>query len=75
MIVTVAPSDTKCTAMVLTDPADPKSPTARCCRVWATWEVRPKYGVGLSGAACPSHVNILLTEVAPTEGRSQYVNR
>ena len=69
MIVTQAPADTTCTALVLTDPADTKSLMARCSKLPAAWWVYPggKYGAGLSGAACPSHINLLLQEIAPTE--------
>lgn len=65
MIVSEASDGTPCTAMVLTDPADPKSRKARCCRVPAVWLVSKggKYSLTPNGAACLSHVNILLNEL------------
>lgn len=69
MIVTTAPEGLTCTANVLTDPPDPKSPRARCCRQPARWSVHPggKYGIGLSGGACRQHIGMMLIEVEQHE--------
>lgn len=53
-----------CTANVLTDPANPKSSKARCCKLPSAWTVvnHKSKVVDIQGA-CPSHVNILLEEM------------
>ena len=65
MTFLVEPGTGICTANVLTDPADPKSPKARCCKVPAVWRVRPTHHLNAEPQhrACPKHLNILLTDL------------
>lgn len=69
MRFTVEPGNDKtngtCDAIVLTDPADPKSPKAICCKATPVWQVRYQTQVpgSRSLGACPSHLNMLLTDL------------